>query len=260
MGARPRDRQVGGGGARQGQAGRSLGRLRPRHRDHRHLLARRPQPGAGPDRQGLRRQAVKRARLLFAVAALMVTACTPLATGEQVKSAPSYNELLARAKRGDRDLDYQALRYAYAGSPGYDPYGGSLRALKTAMGKATKILEIDYVDIDAHMLADLCFRQLGDTARAEFHRAEARGLMRSILQSGDGKSPENAFVVIAVDEEYSLIGAMGLKVQKQSLVNQDGHAYDRMDVTGADADKAGVLFFNVDRPLSWMDEQFKKKK
>jgi len=216
---------------------------------------------------------VKRARLLFAVAALMVTACTPLATGEQVKSAPSYNELLARAKRGDRDLDYQALRYAYAGSPGYDPYGGSLRALKTAMGKAyrekdclrvtgeaAKILEIDYVDIDAHMLADLCFRQLGDTARAEFHRAEARGLMRSILQSGDGKSPENAFVVIAVDEEYSLIGAMGLKVQKQSLVNQDGHAYDRMDVTGADADKAGVLFFNVDRPLSWMDEQFKKKK
>lgn len=202
----------------------------------------------------------------------MVTACTPLATREQVKSAPSYNELLERAKRGDRDLDYQALRYAYAASPGYHPYGGSLRALKTAMGKAyrekdcarvngeaAKILEIDYVDIDAHMLADLCFRQLGDTARAEFHRAAARGLMRSILQSGDGKSPESAFVVIAVDEEYSLIGAMSLKVQKQSLVNRDGHAYDRMDVTGADADKADVLFFNVDRPLSWMNEQLKKK-
>ncbi len=200
----------------------------------------------------------------------MAAACTPAATGEQVKGAPSYDELLVRAKRGDRDLDYQMLRYAYAASPGYDPYGGSLPALKAAMGKAyrekdcarvtgeaAKILEIDYVDIDAHMLADLCFRQLGDTKRAEFHRAMARGLTRSIVQSGDGKSPESAFVVIAIDEEYSLIRLMGLKVQKQSLVNRDGHAYDRMDVT--DADKADVLFFNVDRPLSWMTEQLKKK-
>ena len=202
-------------------------------------------------------------------AALIIGACSA-PKQDPVKTQPSYDVLLARAKRGDRDLDYQALRYAFTTTPAYDPYYGGLNALKQAMNKAyraqdcaaatrnaAEVLAVDYVEIDAHLVDDICFRQLGDTASAELHRMTALGLLRSILQSGDGKSPDNAYVVIAVAEEYSLLGTLGLKVTKQSLISKDNHAYDRMDVRGAEG-TADAVFFNVDRPLSWMQDHLKK--
>ena len=128
----------------------------------------------------------------------------------------------------------------------------------TAAHDADTILAADYVDIDAHLVADVCSRQLGDTATADLHRMTAHGLLRSILQSGDGKSPDSAYTVIAVAEEYSLLGLLHLKLTRQSLVSQQNHAYDRMDVTDADG-KGDTVFFNVDRPMSWMQDHLQKK-
>jgi len=45
------------------------------------------------------------------------------------------------------------------------------------------------------------------------------GLVRSVLGSGDGKSLETAFVVIAIDEEYAVMAALSLRLVSQALVN-----------------------------------------
>jgi hypothetical protein len=79
--------------------------------------------------------------------------------------------------------------------------------------------------------------------------------LRSILVTGDGKSAATAYVVIAVEEEYSLMRALGDRPKNQALIHQDDHAFDRMEVTD-DKDLPQVLFFNVDRPTAWLSLSF----
>ena len=76
-------------------------------------------------------------------------------------------------------------------------------------------------------------RELGDTGKADFHRAVLNGLIDSILKSGDGKSPKTAWVVISVHEEYVVLQVLGFKPSQQSLLHQDDHSYDEMKVKNA---------------------------
>lgn len=203
----------------------------------------------------------------FAVAwcaCALATASLLLASTAVAAPDGDYGELLARAKRGDASVDFGALRLAYAESAQYHPYDDAVTRFKRAMlqavrephdcgaalGVAGKVLDRVFVDIDAHRAEDFCYRLEGDTASADFHRAIARGLLRSILRSGDGKSPATAYVVIAVDEEYSLIDALGDIAGDQALVKENDHQYDRISVKNAETGETGALYFNVDRPLA----------
>lgn len=197
---------------------------------------------------------------------LLVALVWPLAA-----AAAGYDDLLAQARRGAGAVDYRALRYAFAASPAYHPYGGAETALKDEMFKAFRagdcvrvvalaeqIVDIVYVNIDAHMLGDLCYRRLQNAAAADAHRRVAQGLLRSILASGDGKAAVTAYVVIGVDEEYSLLSALGYHVERQSLISESGHSYDRLDVSKGGT--SAVFFFNVDLPLGALRRQLPPKK
>jgi hypothetical protein len=203
--------------------------------------------------------------------ALLLVLCAPAGAAET--GTPGYDAMVARLKGGDTTLDFEALREAYAASPHYDPYGEAASRLKTtlfdafaakdcrrATDIAAKILEANYVNIDAHLIADRCYRQMGDAERADFHQAIARGLLGAIAQTGDGHSPETAFVVIAVEEEYSFLRAQGYEVSDQALVNHAGRRLDRVEATETDTGDAAVVFFDVERPLSWLDREVGRKK
>jgi Domain of unknown function (DUF4919) len=187
--------------------------------------------------------------------------------------APSYDALVARLKGGDTAVDFAALREAYAKSAHYDPYNETAKQLKATLfdafaakdcarttETAAKILDANYVNIDAHLIADHCYRQLGDAVRADFHQTVARGLLGAIADTGDGQSPETAFVVIAIEEEYSFLHAQGFEVADQALVNHAGHRIDRIEATETDTGDAAVVFFDVERPLSWLERQVGRKK
>jgi hypothetical protein len=125
---------------------------------------------------------------------------------------------------------------------------------ETCAGRSEK----NYVRINAHIAAAICFRQLNQTQQAAHHDAMARGLMASILASGNGATAQTAFVVIAVDEEYSTIAKLGLKSKRQRLLKNDDHRFDVLDVT----DKAGrtsTLFFNIDRLFAGFTRQNKSR-
>ena len=96
-------------------------------------------------------------------------------------------------------------------------------------------------------------RELEDPAKAEFHRTVFRGLIDSIRNTGDGKSPEKAWVIISVHEEYVVLRAMGLKPSGQSLMMDKGHAYDVMKAKDEDG-KEETFYFNTDIPMK--DEKF----
>jgi len=195
------------------------------------------------------------------------------AEGPQQRGAPTYDELVARAKTGDANVDYLALRNAFAESPNYDPYGSNLRGLQNDMldayrradcaavvAKADSILAVNFVHVDAHLLASLCHGKLGNEQAMRRERQAARGLIDSILRSGDGKSEESAFVVIQISEEYSILRLLELRPSSQALIHAQGHSYDRFEAKSSDAGQQVVVFFNIDRPLAALGRELHPEK
>ena len=175
--------------------------------------------------------------------------------------ADKYRALLERAKRGDPTVGFLELRRAYSDSPSFVDTGNgddSRRMFEAyarkdysgALEYARKILDINFCDIDAQQTAYLCYRELNDAERADFHHNLSRNLIQSILQSGDGKSPETAMEVITVREEYIILMVMGLRPTHQSLEASGGHQYDRMEATNRETQEKVTLFFNIDRTMA----------
>ena len=192
------------------------------------------------------------------------------ALAASVAAADNYDALVARAKAGEV-IDFGALRNAYAESPAYQPYGGALEETKRAMHEAfnaqdcpkvlvssAKVLDATFVDIEAHLLSGRCFEVAGDQAKAGLHRAVAKGLMDSILASGDGKTTKTAFIVVAIDEEYAVMSALRWRVVGQALIDEDGHAFDRIEVKSATSEETAVLYFQIDRPMAWLSKNLEK--
>jgi hypothetical protein len=176
----------------------------------------------------------------------------------------SYDALLAQLKSGNTAIDFQALRFARAEQPGYNPYaaladpdkGDLIRAMAAnnvdqVATIANRIINRDYTDIDAHAALATVLERRGQTQEAAFERAVADGLLRSIQQSADGMSPETAYVVIGVAEEYTLLGAMGVQVARQSLIQADRGPVDALEVVSQNGERRTV-YFDVSRLFNAM--------
>jgi hypothetical protein len=53
--------------------------------------------------------------------------------------------------------------------------------------------------------------ELGDSLKSEYHYNIYDGLLNSIYDSGDGISPETAYIVITTKEEYDFLNWFGLQ-------------------------------------------------
>ena len=94
-----------------------------------------------------------------------------------------YRELVTAAKSG-QPLDWQALRFAYADSSGFDLVGRKSADARKAMNEALRandyagallqanlIIDQAYVDIDAHIVSDIVNAKLGNAAEAKKQHA-----------------------------------------------------------------------------------------
>lgn len=171
-----------------------------------------------------------------------------------------YDALLEAAKKDGASVDYKALRLAYFETPDYNPLTGMMnyRALwglvmqqnwAEAARQAEGVLGRNHVDINAHMVAHIAYRQQANDEKAKYHRRWADGLLESIKASGDGKSPATAWEVISASEEYAVFRSMSLRAVGQSLAQQDGHSYDVMKVVDRNNVEA-TYYFNIDKPFS----------
>jgi hypothetical protein len=191
------------------------------------------------------------------------------ATGRQQPSVKNrYEDLLERVKKGDQSVDFQELRLAYTETSSYSPYGGSddrgpmFQALKArefdkALQSAEKILASNYLDSSGHFGCFVAHRELGHADKAAYHRFVFDGLLNSIKNSGDGKTPETAFVVISTDEEYVLFNSLGLRATGQALINEKGHSYDKMTAVDPKTNETVVYYFNIDKPFNWLGNSLK---
>ncbi len=195
-------------------------------------------------------------RALSVVFVLLLAA----AGGAHAAESTGYDMLVAQAKSGNTAVDYTALRYARAELPGYNPYealadpakGDLIRAmgandLAMVSTLANQILARDYTDIDAHAALAAIFERRGQRQEAAIELAIANGLLGSIRNSGDGLTQETAYVVIGVAEEYSLLGAMGVQVARQSLVQASRGPVDALEVVNPANGERSTVYFDVSR-------------
>ena len=189
---------------------------------------------------------------------------------EKPNSDSLYIELVSQMENGEKDIDFTELRMAYANSSYYQPYGEDIevdRSMRkaysagnynTAIRHAKKIHEDNFLDIDSHIYCSMAYEKLNNDERSDYHRYIALGLLRSVAESGDGKTKESALIVISVAEEYAYLDMMGLKMKQQSLIEENGHEYDMLETEDIETGDKIVLYFNVDLPLKWFRKQLLK--
>jgi tetratricopeptide (TPR) repeat protein len=173
-----------------------------------------------------------------------------------------YTALLKHVQQGDMTINFRSFRIAGALMIGQD---GKLAAqsdratfrrlldagsLQEALDSANRNLERNYANAAAHFDAFVACSKLNKPAEAALHRKIFNALLDSIQRSGDGKTPETAWFVVTISEEYALLQTrLGLQQNVQALVNQNGHAYDRLEVVNPKTNEKQVLWFNTDFDL-----------
>ena len=175
-------------------------------------------------------------------------------------AAVRYQALVAAARQGKQPVDWQALRFAYAETPDFDPLGAVTRTRrekmfaayaagddKTALAEAVRVLDQNYTDIAAHVVSEVASYDLGDEERSHQEHEIVVALLRSI-RTGDGQAPAAAFTVVSITEEYDYMHYLKYEFHQQALVSVDGHAYDRFEVERDG--KSYVLYFLADRVLA----------
>jgi hypothetical protein len=179
--------------------------------------------------------------LCVAVLLLLLPGVLLVGAAEQA----SYDALVDQLKAGNTAIDYQALRFARSELPGYNPYdaladpdkGDLVRAMGAndadrVAAIANDIIARDYTDIDAHAALSTVLQRRGENEQAAFELAVANGLLQSIEQSGDGMTPETAFVVIGIAEERGPV--------------------DALDVVDPTNNESSTVYFNVSRLFAAM--------
>ena len=170
----------------------------------------------------------------------------------------SYTELLKKLQTGGTNVDYKALRTAFTETKEYS-YSGLDKDVRNKMFKslndkkykdslkqAEKILEKNYLEINAHYVAYVSNRELKDDKKAEFHKTVMVNLLEAIRGGNDGLSAKTAFMPITIDEEYTLMNFLGYKHNSQSLQSIDGHQFDVLEVVDSKTNQTKKLYFNID--------------
>jgi len=205
------------------------------------------------------------ALLIVLLVVISVSAQTAQDTPKPTEKT-KYDLLLERVKQRDPSVNFTELRHAFYESPNYNPYSPMMtyRPLNAALAQknyeevlkiAESVFAKNFVEVNAHMAAQIAYQETGNTERAQFHKFMADGLLNSIKSSVDGKSPEKAFEVISINEEYGLIRSLKLRPIKQALVQDKGHSYDAITVIDPQTNQESTIYFNIDKPFHWQDRK-----
>jgi hypothetical protein len=172
-----------------------------------------------------------------------------------------YAALTKRAAEGDRSVDFSVLRASYPYTDHWDPFGNKTAALldqavaasrgkdcATALEKLEEILKLDYTIDAAHALRSDCLAEIGNRYASKVESDIADGLIRSLLNSGDGNTEGTAYVVMSEREEMDVLANRNLvsKVRQTQVRGKDGRFYDEVQSTSArSGESLKTVYFDV---------------
>ena len=186
-----------------------------------------------------------------------------------------YPELLRRFEAADTTMSVEQNYYFYYGTAtrsDYKPYKSDRFAeLKEVLRGDTlteanwrqaaeiveKQLKDDPTNLRFHMYKQIVYSNLYGEESVEAFNAYIQVLMlySAIASTGDGKTPETAFHVICVPDEYALMEILGLLPKSQALMGKHGRSYDRMDL---EENEYGLeaLYFDITVSFEAMNKMF----
>lgn len=210
-------------------------------------------------------------RSVFSPALFLLSSLFILAQCSAADRKLSYEEMVEKVKAGDESIDFRELRLAYMDSESRRKakdtdvqkraMNQALRDLDYAevLKNAEQVLQQNFVDLEAHHAEFLAYRELHQAAAAHRQNLIVGGLLDSIMKSGDGDSPETAMQVISIDEEYFVLGIVGLRTVTQTLLQKNCHSYDVMDTVDSLSKKKVTIYFDVDVPYSHYLPRLKRR-
>jgi hypothetical protein len=177
----------------------------------------------------------------------MAFACSFLGSA----SVASSDETAAAAPRDwSEPPDFEALRAEFSARPDFiarceddRPLTEAFETLQAERWNELFALAAPWamrcpIDLEAHTVLAAALGHLGEPAAAEAHEMWARGLFEAALATGDGKTAQTPYRVIAEFEEYALLRMFRYAPERQ----QPGpNGVDAMTVL-ADGE-AQVLYF-----------------
>lgn len=193
---------------------------------------------------------------LAALLAAIVVGPAPAAADDPPDVA--FARLLAAAKADPASADFAALRQAFARTsrdtpdPDLDldpaPVEHELKngERAAALVALDRMMEGRWIDVPAHAVAASLAERMKNTDRFVLHRAFERGLLDSILDSGDGRSFETAWTVVTFAEESVVLDRLRLHGGARTLVERDGHHYDVHTFRDEALGRETVVHFNID--------------
>lgn len=176
-----------------------------------------------------------------------------------------YPKLLKKYHNTDTTLtidQYKLLYYGYTFHRDYNPYddiplSDSLTIYKEnndfekmlLLGK--KINRNHPFYLEAIFNIFIAYKQLNNVDAATIWHNKYMKIIQTIFSSGDGKTAENAFVIISIRDEYELLSVMGLKPEKQQLIEK----CDRITITKPNKLNIDYLYFNIEKLIENIGKQ-----
>lgn len=177
-------------------------------------------------------------------------------------TSPTYDQLYNRYLKNDTTLtltDYRTLYFGEAFRESYKPYArhDSIQALnnylntvenpdfKKVLNYTGLILKQFPFNLEQVLLTGIAHDKLGNKEQSKLWLKKYENLLTAIISSGDGRSAQTAFMVTKTSDEYNVIRAFRLKFAGQSLIMDNNHSYDKMDLE-ENEHYIDALYFNVD--------------
>lgn len=171
-------------------------------------------------------------------------------------------ELARQAEQNPAQVDFLAMRQAYVQSDAYQPIKhisqsklmqitDSVQDFGEVVTTCKNILLTNPLDLEARMALAMAYEKVGDAINAERQHAFAEAMLDAILSTGDGKSFEKAFKLVAANEAWTVMRSFGIRVTSQEQHQKDGRVYDVF--TGKLGDNVVSVYFDVTDHARFLD-------
>ncbi|MGH9949930.1 MAG: DUF4919 domain-containing protein [Pyrinomonadaceae bacterium] len=167
-----------------------------------------------------------------------------------------YLLLVEKLKKGDPKVHFGQLRRAFVEwklSGGKDvehpKRAEMVKAFQSnnhaeAVKLAAEVLDMEFYNQNLFGAVSDSFKALQNNEKFEFYNNLFHKAQHGLFLSGDGKTPETAYFVLSIAEEYHVMRELGLTTTMQSLSHLNGQAYDVL--AGKDAKgNAAEIYFNI---------------
>lgn len=171
----------------------------------------------------------------------------------------NYSKTVRKLENGQTDIDYRKFRenfleseqfkIAFKKSTEFNKLTDEMYKQMSAkdfngvISTTQKMLSIDYTSMLAHKILRQTYKIVGDTINEDKYKTIQFGLLKSIVDNGDGKSCENGWSVIQISEEYFILDMLDAKLIEQSINNEDG-VCDQMQVQNENG-QTETYFFDI---------------